>query len=368
MNFQNIIRRIAAGLFRIVFRNSSVNLPIAPESVRKILILRYDVMGDMVVTTPLISFLKAQLPQADIHVVGSRRNVGILRCNTDVSRIYRYDFSISSFFYITNKCRKENYDIIFATVFNKTIKSAIWANLCGDKNSLKIVNKNYDREAIYKTMFNASVPLTSGIYSMAELLIQLAAKTFGLDYSPDYIRFSVIYDDNNARKAAKFTEKLDKKNTIFVNISTGKPDRQWSVENWINLFGILHKYFPKLHFIISGIKADENSIKQIADQYPDFCLGFPPSGDILDATALMDCCRMTISPDTAMVHIATALKKPVLGLYSSMQKGSEFLPFYKPNRVIFSNGEQPISKISVETVAKGFTDLWNEIQKNGDNS
>ncbi|GAB1430627.1 glycosyltransferase family 9 protein [Ignavibacteria bacterium] len=363
MNFQNIIRRIAAGLFRIVFRNNSVNLPIAPESTRKILILRYDVMGDMVVTTPLISFLKAQLPQAEIHVVGSRRNIGILRCNPDISRIFRYDFSISSFFNITNKCRKENYDIIFAIVFNKTIKSAIWANLCGNKNSIKIVNKNYDREAIYKTMFNATIPLTNGIYSMAELLIQLAAKTFGLDYSPDYIRFSVIYDDNNARKAAKFTEKLEPDHTIFVNISTGKSETQWPTANWIALFGMLHKNFPKLHFIISGIKADENSIKQIADQYPDFCLGFPPSGDILDATALMDCCIMTITPDTAMVHIAAALGKPVLGLYTPLHKGTEYLPFYEPNRVVFSPDTQPVSGIGADAAAKGFADLWREIQK-----
>lgn len=361
MNVKDIIRAITGGLFRLVFRNQQAQLPLDVASVKKILILRYDVMGDMVVTTPLISFLKRRIPQAEIHVVGSRRNAGILRCNPNVSRVYRYEFSLRSFFNIMRECRREGYDVVFATVFHKTTKSGVWANFCGGRRAVKVTNMHFGRAALYGSMFNAMIPLRPGIFTMAEVLIQLAAGTFGLQYSADDIQFGIYYDKDNAATADAVVADVPAKSRIFVNISTGKPETHWPPEQWVEFLHIVHKQIPELRFFIAGTPPDAVRIVHITRECSGFAVGVAPSPDILDVCALIDRCRMVITPDTAVVHIATGLRKPVAGLYTPLHTGTEYLPFYPPFRVIFSPTGQPVAAISATEAAKGFTELCKDV-------
>ncbi len=358
---QNLIRRLTAMLFRIIFRNSPAQMPLERNSTKKILILRYDLLGDMAVTTPLICYLKHQIPKAEIHIVGSQRNIGLLRCNTDISRIYCYEFSLLSFLRIAKKCRKENYDAVFSIVFHKTTKSGIWANFCGGRKAIKITNLNYSREKLYSSMFNAMIPLTHGKYTMAELLVQMAAAAYGLKYTAEDIQFSLPYDKINANKANNFLENIEPEYRIFINISTSRPENCWPVENWISLLDLLHTYFPNLQFILGGIKNDNGNLLLITNRHGEYCRIVSQTTDILDICAVIDRCRLVISPDTGIVHIATGLKKPVLGLYTPLHKGTEFLPIYRPYEVVFSDEYMPVSALMPSKVADAFCRLWNEV-------
>lgn len=362
MNAKNIIRAITGGLFRLVFRNRPAQLPLDPSSVRKILILRYDVMGDMVVTTPLISFLKKRLPNAEIHVVGSQRNIGVLRCNPHVSRVYYYEFNFRSFFRIARQCRRERYNVVFATVFHKTTKSGIWANFCGGRRAVKVTNMHFGRAALYSSMFNAMIPLRPGIFTMAEVLIQLAAGTFGLGYSADDIEFGINYDIQNAASADAIVAEIAPDVRIFVNISAGKPERTWPLDKWSEFLNILHYRYPQLWFFVAGSPAEAANVRCIADECKNFTNAVPPSSDILDVCAVIDRCRIVISPDTAVVHIASAFSKPTLGIYSPLYLSKEFSPYYEPYHLVLSPAGQPVTAISAVEAAEGFAELFQKIQ------
>lgn len=56
----------------------------------KILILKRDKLGDMLLTTPMFALLRAHFPEARIDVLANTYNAWVIDGNSDVSRVWRY--------------------------------------------------------------------------------------------------------------------------------------------------------------------------------------------------------------------------------------------------------------------------------------
>ena len=54
----------------------------------KVLMLRYDRIGDMIITTPVFREFKSSFPDAEINVLASRSNSIILKNNPHVDNIF----------------------------------------------------------------------------------------------------------------------------------------------------------------------------------------------------------------------------------------------------------------------------------------
>src|SRR5437763_16366369 len=63
------------------------------DKVSSVLFIRYDVLGDMVVTTPLWRKLKRLKPDIKIGVAGSSKNLGIIAADPDIDTTYDYSAS-----------------------------------------------------------------------------------------------------------------------------------------------------------------------------------------------------------------------------------------------------------------------------------
>ena len=58
---------------------------------KKILVIRFSSIGDIVLTTPVVRCLKTQLPGSEIHYLTKRQNVPILSANPYIDKIWEYD-------------------------------------------------------------------------------------------------------------------------------------------------------------------------------------------------------------------------------------------------------------------------------------
>ena len=63
------------------------NTPFDNKKFKKILIFRYDRIGDMIVTTPLISALKKNFPNSRVIILASELNAKVLTNNRHVDII-----------------------------------------------------------------------------------------------------------------------------------------------------------------------------------------------------------------------------------------------------------------------------------------
>ena len=95
-------------------------LKIFPKKVNKILVIRLDHIGDMIMTTPVFKTLKKNFPDAKIDVLSRSVAKPAIEENTNIHKIIEYNASwfargekVDSFSGMAKKLRKEKYDLIF---------------------------------------------------------------------------------------------------------------------------------------------------------------------------------------------------------------------------------------------------------------
>lgn len=111
------------------------NITFDNKKLKKILIFRYDRIGDMVVTTPLISALKKSFPKSKLIILASEINAEVLLKNQYVDEVKKYPKNI----FLALKCliglRKEkidllidlNHSIIWRALLEIRIIKPVWA-------------------------------------------------------------------------------------------------------------------------------------------------------------------------------------------------------------------------------------------------
>ena len=103
-------KKIKAYLLKLL-TNKQKNLFDIKKS-KSVLILKYDRIGDMVVSTPIFRELKIAYPNISISVLASKANKDVIRYNPYIDKIYtNYKNSILKDLPTLLKLRKKSFDV-----------------------------------------------------------------------------------------------------------------------------------------------------------------------------------------------------------------------------------------------------------------
>ena len=83
---------------------------------KKILVIRFSSIGDIVLTTPVIRCLKNQLQDVEIHVLTKKKFSGLYKTNPHINKVYEYDTSLKE---NIAELKFENYDYVVDLQKNK---------------------------------------------------------------------------------------------------------------------------------------------------------------------------------------------------------------------------------------------------------
>ena len=83
---------------------------------KKILVIRFSSIGDIVLTTPVIRCLKKQIQDAEIHVLTKKKFANLYKTNPYINKVYEYDDSLKN---NIEELKLENYDYIVDLQKNK---------------------------------------------------------------------------------------------------------------------------------------------------------------------------------------------------------------------------------------------------------
>ena len=83
---------------------------------KKILVIRFSSIGDIVLTTPVIRCLKKQIQDAEIHVLTKKKFANLYKTNPYIDKVYEYDDSLKK---NIEELKIENYDYVVDLQKNK---------------------------------------------------------------------------------------------------------------------------------------------------------------------------------------------------------------------------------------------------------
>jgi ADP-heptose:LPS heptosyltransferase len=356
--------RIAYPFLRLIFHNPRKDSPIDIRTATSILFLRYDRIGDMIVTTPIFRQLKNMNPRLKIGVFASESNAEIIRCNPHVDAVYVLHANWFKLAVEILKARKEKYNIVLNFIFNRTTTGGLLANIISP-TGIKIGQGDEK----YRFYFNRLLSLSRASHHMVETLTSMIQDVFHIQLNPDQLDYEIIVDETSKKNVSVYLKHHDlsprqatvagKLPYIIFNLSANDSERRISQEQAIaigKLLGSSSVYRTVLLHApqdASMLQIKQNLVKNSG------CLPFPDKGDatLLEIAALMEGALAVCTPDTSIVHFASAAKTPVLGFYTKMQDVHEWLPHKVMNRLVMSSEHEPTSAIPIHIMLQAIIDF-----------
>ena len=360
--------RIAYPLLRLIFHNSRNDSSVNIQTLNSILFLRYDRIGDMIVTTPIFRKLKELNPALHIGVFASNTNAEIIRFNPYVDAVYVLHTNWIIFIAEILRARKKNYAVVLNLIFNRTTTGGILANIISP-SGIKIGQGDEK----YRFYFNRLLSLSRTHSHMIETLVFIMNEIFHLQLIPHQLHYDIFVDEKTRNDVAAYRANYNLQSRqhsdagkswyAVFNLSANDSVRRISAEQAYSLgehlgsltsFRTILLHAPKDHIMVSVKRDLVHNTK---------CLSFPDQRDasLLEIAALIEGACVVITPDTSIIHFASAARTPVLGFYTQMQDVHEWLPHQVKNRLVLSSNHEPTSAISVSTMIHSIDDFLLEL-------
>jgi len=353
-------KKLKAYLLRLLTKKKNLSFDLKKS--KRVLILKYDRIGDMVVTTPIFRELKTAYPNISISVLASEENKDVIRYNPYIDKIYtNYKNSILKDLPTLLKLRKKSFDVCIE-LEHSVIPHAIFR--------LKIINPKKNI-SIHK---DGRYGVKGSELKLYDYFTKKDKKShFGKIWLDTLIFFGITPSSNNydfflsnveRDRAKSFVFSMGNKIKIGINIEGSFPEKSIQKKE---LEQICRGLYDNYSNIIIVILASPNTIskkkKMITDLGFDFVIPSYTTETIIDVAALVEQLDLIITPDTSIVHIASSFDKPVVSIHENNKDSFRlWSPSSTLSKTIFATSRYGLIDYSVNDIVKSAVDILQTIE------
>ena len=301
------------------------------NDIKSILFLRYDgKIGDMVVNSLMFREIKKVYPNIKIGVVARGAAIDIIKDNSNIDKIYEYYKDRKKIKDLALKIKEEKYDLLIDFSEMLRVNQMMLINLCGARINIGLDRKDwklFDLSIESGKDFKWTEHITKRYLAY---LIKLGLKKENIDISYD------IYLKDEKKYEAFFNEIKESKKLILNPYGASK-HKSFNIETLENIITYLKDKDIAIILVYFGDKYKE--LEFLEKKYKSVYIP-KKIESILNTTILIKKSDYVISPDTSIVHIASAFNKKMITVYPP--KGGKYgidhlvwAPKSKYNKVIF---------------------------------
>jgi ADP-heptose:LPS heptosyltransferase len=265
---------------------------------KKVLVIRFSSIGDIVLTTPLLRALKEQVPGVTIHYVTRAPFREILAHNPHVDKLFVFNKTIHE---ITPALKAENYDLVVD--LHRNLRSLILKTRLRRK-SVTFNKLNLQKFIAVNLKMKSVLPHKHIVGRYFETLrtLNVSDDTKGLEYyisEADKIDTSALFFKN---KPEKF---------ISLVIGGSYTTKKIPLEKLEQICAS-----ARMPVILLGGKEDKSVADQLRKKFPHLvnCSGL---FTINQTASIIQQSEWVITSDTGMMHIASAYKKKIISVWGN---------------------------------------------------
>jgi ADP-heptose:LPS heptosyltransferase len=278
---------------------------------KRILIVRTDRVGDVVMITPMIRELRKTFPDAFIATLTNTNTQDILINNSHLDQIIADDLSKDSFYSVTAKLRE--YNFTDGLLVMPTERAAYQMFLGGVKNRIGVGKKFYEVITLMKSVSrNKYIPLRHEADYCMDLARKIGVVTD--DLTPEiYISTEEKKTGMEILKSLKVTEK---DRGIIVHTGSGKSSSNWSEDKYLELVKRIIEKDSSAKIILTAKEMSENfKANLISLNNLNIVFADQHINRLRDLICIIANTDLLIAPSTGPLHIASALKIKTIGLF-----------------------------------------------------
>ena len=333
------------------------------NDIKSILFLRYDgKIGDMVVNSLMFREIKKVYPNIKIGVVARGAAIDIIKDNSNVDKIYEYYKDRKKIKDLALKIKEEKYDLLIDFSEMLRVNQMMLINLCGARFNIGLNRKEwklFDLSIKSDKDFKWTEHITNRYLAY---LVKLGLKKENIDISYD------IYLKDEKKYEVFFNEIKESKKLILNPYGASK-HKSFNIETLENIITYLKDKDIAIILVYFGDKYKE--LEFLEKKYKSVYIP-KKIESILNTAILIKKSDYVISPDTSIVHIASAFNKKMITVYPP--KGGKYgvdhlvwAPKSEYSRVIFCKDKTgTYDEIDINTF--NFDEIKEEILKLINNS
>ncbi|RLD39540.1 MAG: glycosyl transferase [Bacteroidetes bacterium] len=315
---------------------------------KKILLIRFSSIGDLVLTTPVIRALSQQIKESEIHFLTKKRFVGILENNPYLTKIHGFEKDLKE---VILQLKEEKFDLVID--LHKNLRSNLVKINLGVK-SISFDKLNFEKWLIVNLKINR-LPEKHIVDRYFEMLKPLGIKNdfLGLDY---------FEGDKNSKIKEKLPEQFQTDYVVFALAGTYFT-KKIPFEKWLEMA----KLSPLPILLLGGSGEKELGEKLMRETLKQAVFNGCGNFNLNQSAALIREAEMVITGDTGLMHIAAAYKKKTVSLWGNTIPEFGMYPYMPQNTeriIILENKDlacRPCSKLGYDKCPKGHFDCMMQL-------
>jgi len=343
---------------------AEATLPPPTNADFRVLFLRYERIGDMIMATSVIRNIASKLPGGKVDVLATPTTAPVLEGNPYVGQVLTLERkSFRSYGDLMRRLRREHYTVMVdGRINNPLIFTSTPLLMYAGRAPFRIGARGDAEPRIY----NVCVPEWNRVDHYMEgskhLTVPFGVDPAAVDWQPEIF----LTDEERRRADDRWweasglvgferdagwgtgdgpAESRSRPKRLLVNLSASEPKRRWPDGKFIATLQSARTRWPNMPIIVIGLPAEWESVSKVATAVNALPVATP---SLRDAFALVGTADMVFTPDTSISHAASAFRKPSLVLLKREHK--PYAPWNTPGEII-SWGEDQIQLLPYERVS-----------------
>lgn len=306
----------------------------------KILIISLAGIGDTLLATPLLAELRTNFPDATIDALtlwpGSK---DLLETNPHLNTVYQKNLLHSpklEAWHFLRELWGRHYDVSINTHPQSRIHYRIIARLIASRTRL---SHDYDCTGwLDRWLVNQTLPQDYTRHTVDQNLDFL--RCLGVKPKLTTHRTEVHLTEADTRWAEDFVLAHELKNFTCLGVHVGSGGtknlalKRWPLENYRQLFQRLNQHYPRVKILLFGGGAELRQHRQLISETDARLLVSVETKNLRQAAALLPRCQAFLSVDTALMHLAAAMRTPHQIVIEAPTLNATNLPHDNPFTVV----------------------------------
>ena len=275
------------------------------SEIKKILIIKFGGIGDVLLSTPVISNLRSYFPDAEIFFLTGKNARDVVYDHPQLTRGMTFDSAEDSSVYLIKRIRKQNFDLVIdlfsnprtaLLTFLSGAKYRAGFNLRGRKYAYNILVISRGSE-VHNVQFNLD----------ALRKIEIPIVTDKPELYPNPVHFEIV---------GEYLKNINTENKKIcgVLLTGGWESKRYKTPDYIELLRLMKEKYPFEFILVSGNKFEEEQAETIKNSVGDH-VHLLPNRPLLYLAAFLKKCDIVIGSDSGPLHIAAAMNTPLLGIF-----------------------------------------------------
>ena len=284
------------------------------NTLKHVLIVRPDALGDMVLSLPLIQAVKEAHPSAEITVLCKGFMQAFLKhipavSNTllDLCECKNMPMFSKSFFSYANTLKRHSFDAVVLAY-----QDSFYAALCFVAGiPIRIGDKNRFLERLWLTH---TVPLDFNSRHFHEIENRLRlGEPLGIDIQKS-ISFGIVIPAFTHHFVEKSIEQAvgSHRPLVGIHANLGQGNRAWHAKRYAQLIDRLDR--AGYSVVLTGQGKDKESVHAILENTNTHVMNALDEFDLIQLAALWQKCTVIIGAETGPIHLAAALSRPIVSI------------------------------------------------------